>query len=195
MVIKVGEGENVQEVEIGGLNDLLSNEEFSKEFNSTVDSKISKAVDAFKEKGFKSAVEQEVETRLKNKDKKTPEQIQIEELQTQLKGVTTKAQEKELLEMRMKNEEMGRKTLKDSGLPDSLAKFFVNEDSEKSTENLKAAVEVLSDFKTNLTKGVLDKNNTKVPGNTIITPSGSLKEPGKGATKAEWLAYYKAKQK
>lgn len=189
MVIKVGEGENAQEVEIGGVSDLLSNEDFAKEFNSTVDSKISKAVEAYKEKGFKSAVDLAVEERLKAKETKTPEQIKIEELETQLKGVTTKAQEKELLEMRMKNEKEARKQFKDAGLPDSLIGFFVSEDSEKTNTNVETAIKELSNFKTELTKGVLDSNNTKVPGKTVVIDG--LTEPGKGATQAEWKEYYK----
>jgi hemerythrin superfamily protein len=192
MLIKVGDGEDAKDVEIGDVSNLMENEEFATQFQSAADSLVSKAVEAYKEKGFKSAVEKAVEDRLKAKETKTPEQLRIAELESTMEGLKTKAQEKELLEMKVKNSGTGRKALKDAELPDSLIDFLVSEDAAKTDDNVKKAVEILTSFKTDLTKKLLGENNTKVPGKVIKDNNGSLKEPGKGATKEQWTAYYKA---
>lgn len=175
------------------LEEALKDQNFSKQFQSYVDSQTSKAVEAFKQKGFVAAVEKEVETRLKAKETKTPEQIKFEEYEAKLADMQNKIAEKERLEMRIKNKESARTSFIEAKLPEGLLDFLVSEDAEKTKSNIEAATKMLEDFRTDVKKSIVSGNNIDVPGKTV--PGLTDKEPGPNATKEEWKAYYKRTQK
>lgn len=188
--IKVDEAQSAESstVEIK-LEDALKNPDFAKQLKSYVDSASGKAVEAYKDKGFAAAVDKAVESRIKARETKTPEQIKFDEYESKLAEMQSKIAEKELSEMRGKNKDLARGKFKEAKLPDSLLDFFVSEDEEKTNKNLEKAMKALGDFRDEVKKGVLSGNNTVVPGKTVTT--SGLKEPGPGATKQQWADYWK----
>lgn len=171
---------------------LMKNEDFAKQIRSFADSESSKAVDAFKEKGFKKAVETGVSEALEAKEKKTPHQIEVEELNKRLNAVETENQEKELKRLRSDNKVKAINFLKEKTLPSDMLDFLVSEESEKTDENVNIFATMMEDYGQAIKQGQLKGNNTFVPSSP--GNNDSLQEPGVDASKEEWKEYY-AKQK
>lgn len=172
------------------LDKLMENPDLQKQLQSFVDAQVGKAVEAYKQKGFQTAVEKEVEQRLKVKETKTPEQIRFEEYEAKLADMQNKMREKELTEMRLTNKEKARAKLLEAKLPEGLVDFIASEDSEKTEANIAAAVKVLEAYKTEITQSLLKGNNVQTPGRTA-KPGETLAEPGPNASKEEWANYWK----
>lgn len=172
--------------------ELMKNEDFAKQLRSFADSESSKAVDAFKEKGFKKAVEAGVAEALEAKEKKTPHQIEVEELNKRLNAVETENQEKELKRLRSDNKVKAINFLKDKSLPADLLDFLVSEESEKTDENINVFATMMENYGQAIKQGQLKENNTFVPSDP--GNGDSLQEPGEDASKEEWKEYYAKKQ-
>ena len=190
--------ENTQETQVTDVTEnkgfdsveaILADEKMGKMLTSHIDSQVGKAVEAYKEKGFASAVEKAVAERLKQQETKTPEQIKMDEMNAKLAAFEQQIRDKELNEMRLTNKSNASKKLTEAGLPLDLVDFIVSEDAEKTTANVDKVVNVLNKFMTETKQNVLKGNNVKSPGKTLIT--GDLQEPGENASKAEWAAYWK----
>ena len=177
------------------LDEARKNPEFEKQLASLVDSATTKAIATYKDKGFKSAVDEAVTARQKALETKTPDQIRIEEAEAKLEAMQATIADKERLEMRNSNKDVGRSAFKKAGLPDSLLDFFVTDNSESSKENIAKAIEALEGFKTTIKQELLGGNNITVPGKTKQTGDGTAKEPGPGATREQYMAWWKSQGK
>lgn len=192
----MSEVENVEVVEQEvTIDSLLSNEKTAKLVQSYADSISGKAVDSYRDKGFKTAVEKAVEDRIKALETKTPEQIKIDELASKLSAYEAKIQEKELFEMKTSNKEAARGKFKEAGLPDTLIDFFVDADSEKTNTNISKAIEALTGFKTSISQELLGSNNTQVPGKTVLNTQLNTGQAPDGLSKAEYIAWFKKNRK
>lgn len=181
--------ENKADSVIPDVNELIKNPDFIKNLQPIIDSQVSKGVEAYKEKGFKSAVEKEVELRLKAQTTKTPEQLKFDEYESKLAEMQQKIQQKELAELKLKNRELARSEFKD--LPEDLLDFFVSEDTELTKKNAEKIKTVLENYKTEIKKQILAGNNITVPGHQA---ESNLKDPGPNGTKEQWKEYYKNKK-
>lgn len=172
---------------------LLKNPDFTKKLNSFVDSKTTQAIKTYKEQGFASAVEKEVDNRLKARETKTPEQIRLEEAEAKLNKVLSDLAEKERSEMRLKNKDTARSLLTEAKVPDEILDFIVDFDGEKTKENVSKVLEIFTKFKTNIVQTEFSTNNTSVPPTKKIV--GNNKEPAENASKEEWMAYFRNNKK
>jgi len=152
-----------------------------------------KWAEAYKADKLPGMVDKEVETRLRARETKTPEQIKFDEYETKLAAMQNQIAEKEVFEMRSKNKELARGKFKEAGLPDTLLDFFVSEDETKTNDNIGIAIEALTGFKTSIKQDALGNNNIKVPGSDVVTDT----KTGHGipvptsANPKEWEAYHK----
>jgi hypothetical protein len=173
---------------------LLKNPDFTKKLNSFVDSKTTQAIKTYKEQGFATAVEKEVDNRLKARETKTPEQIRLEETEAKLNVVLSNLAEKERTEMRLKNKDTARSLLTEAKVPDDILDFIVDADGEKTKDNVSKVLEIFTKFKTNIVQTEFSNNNITVP-STKKVGNGNNKEPAENASKEEWMSYFRNTKK
>lgn len=107
---------NVNDITLEQFKNVLeTNQQINGYYQSTLDSKVSKGINTFKEKTMPSLIEEEIKKR--SNEGLTPEQLQLRELQAQLNAMKAEKEQAELL-----NANIGK--LKDNGLDTSLAKYI-----------------------------------------------------------------------
>lgn len=107
---------NVNDITLEQFKNVLeTNQQINGYYQSTLDSKVSKGINTFKEKTMPSLIEEEIKKR--SNEGLTPEQLQLRELQAQLDAMKAEKEQAELL-----NANIGK--LKDNGLDTSLAKYI-----------------------------------------------------------------------
>lgn len=107
---------NVNDITLEQFKNVLeTNKQINGYYQSTLDSKVSKGINTFKEKTMPSLIEEEIKKR--SNEGLTPEQLQLKELQAQLDAMKAEKEQAELL-----NANIGK--LKDNGLDTSLAKYI-----------------------------------------------------------------------
>lgn len=107
---------NVNDITLEQFKNVLeTNQQINGYYQSTLDSKVSKGINTFKEKTMPSLIEEEIKKR--DTSNLTPEQLQLKELQAQLDAMKAEKEQAELL-----NANIGK--LKDNGLDTSLAKYI-----------------------------------------------------------------------
>lgn len=149
----------------------IKNPEFEKAIRSYSDSYANKQVDAYKEKGFKTAVENEVAKRLEAKNHKEPWQIKLDEMELKQTELMSKLQDKELAEMRANNKANIANNIADYKLPSGLIDLLVSEETEKTEQNISLLKEAFENFGQSLKQDNIKGNNIKVPGKTGTTTS------------------------
>ena len=107
---------NVNDITLEQFKNVLeTNQQINGYYQSTLDSKVSKGINTFKEKTMPSLIDEEIKKR--SNEGLTPEQLQLRELQAQLDAMKAEKEQAELL-----NANIGK--LKDNGLDTSLAKYI-----------------------------------------------------------------------
>lgn len=107
---------NVNDITLEQFKNVLeTNQQINGYYQSTLDSKVSKGINTFKEKTMPSLIEEEIKKR--DTSNLTPEQLQLKELRAQLDAMKAEKEQAELL-----NANIGK--LKDNGLDTSLAKYI-----------------------------------------------------------------------
>lgn len=144
----------------------LQNPDFEKKVRSYADSYANKQVDAYKEKGFKTAVENEVSKRLEAKNHKEPWQIKLEEMELKQSELMNKLQDKELAEMKANNKANIVPNIADYKLPTELIDLLVSEETEKTERNISMLKEAFDNYGQFLKQESIKGNNIKVPGKT-----------------------------
>lgn len=100
-------------------NVLTNNKEIKGYYTSTVDSKVSKGINTFKEKTLPQLIEEGIKA--KSTEGLTEEQKQLRELQEQIEKMKQEKAQAELLES-------NRGKLKEQGLSEDLAKYVASDD-------------------------------------------------------------------
>lgn len=107
---------NVNDITLEQFKNVLeTNQQINGYYQSTLDSKVSKGINTFKEKTMPSLIEEEIKKR--DTSNLTPEQLQLKELQAQLDAMKAEKEQAELLNANISK-------LKDNGLDTSLAKYI-----------------------------------------------------------------------
>lgn len=107
---------NVNDITLEQFKNVLeTNQQINGYYQSTLDSKVSKGINTFKEKTMPSLIDEEIKKR--SNEGLTLEQLQLRELQAQLDAMKAEKEQAELL-----NANIGK--LKDNGLDTSLAKYI-----------------------------------------------------------------------
>lgn len=175
------------------LEDLLQSEDYSKKFQSLLDSEKTKAVEAFKEKTLPKRVEEEVAKKLEQKNHKDPWQIKLEEMQKQQEELQKKLEDKEKAEQRERLRNKALQTASEKGLPSNMVDYFLGEDEDSTVENLNLFEKTLSEYGKKIKEGVYKNKNTDVPSKESTTSAQGT--PGPNASKEEWIEYYKKQGK
>jgi len=171
--------------------EAMKDPDFARAINSYKDSAVSKGVESYKSGNFEEAVKKAVEQRLEESKKKTPEQIKIEEMAKTMEKMKADLEKERLEKIRLNNNSLARKALDAKGFPKDLADFIIGDTEEATNEKLGKLIEILSDYEQGKKTEALKNNNIKVPesaGNLDV----KVKEPGEGASKEDWKAYWKA---
>lgn len=187
-----------EEKVIPSFEEMMKDETFQKTFQSKLDSAVSKGVDTYKNGSFKNAVDEAAkklaDERLEAAKHKTPEQLQIEEMASNMKKLQSELAEERKIKQRATNKSLALKGLTDKGLPSGFIDFIVDDTEETTLNNLENISKVFNDYLQGIKTDNLKNNNTKVPEGHDVG-SGELKEPGPDATKAEWTTYFKSIKK
>lgn len=173
------------------LEDLLADEEYSKKFNSLLDSEKSKAVESYKENTLPKRVEERVKEELQKKEKKDPWQLKLEEMEKKQQDLMNQLTEKEKAEQREKLRNKAFKVATEKNLPTDVIDYFIGEDEDSTFENLGVLESTLSNYGENIKKDIYKNKNTGVQDKT--DNKSDPNRPGENATKEEWLEYYKNK--
>jgi mannitol-1-phosphate/altronate dehydrogenase len=172
----------------------MENPDFAKAMKSFADKEGSRQVEAFKNKTLPSTIEDEVKKRLEAQNHKEPWQIKLEEMEKQQNQLMEQLKQKERSELIQKNKNQALKTLTDKKLPSDILDYLVSDEQEKTNSSIEAFVSMMDNYTTNLKQDLLKSNNVRVPGQGE-TFTGGAQEPGEGASKAEWKAYWASQKK
>lgn len=154
-------------------NMLANNKAINGYYQSTLDSKVSKGINTFKEKTLPSLIEEEVKKR--TNENKTPEQIKLEELEAKLQAYE---QEKKMNEYKGK---IGG-VLKEKGLPSELIDIInLIEDEDVMNSNIDKLSEVW-------TSGINSAVDTKLSANNPVPPSTNSDGDGLTGVEREFYA-------
>jgi len=178
--------ENVDEVQKSA--ESSTPETFTKDqVQKLVDSEISKAVNKYKETTYRKDLEKGIAQALEDREKKTPEQLQIEKLQQELESERNIRLEKERAVLKDKNMKTAMELLASKNMPVELAEFVASEDDSKTTDSLNKIISALEGVVTKTKQSMIDGNNIKVPSKST---NDADNKPGPNASKAEWKNYY-----
>ena len=138
-------------------NVLTNNKEIKGYYTSTVDSKVSKGINTFKEKTLPQLIEEGIKA--KSTEGLTEEQKQLKALTEELERMKLEKEQAELLES-------NRKKLKDNNLSEDLAKYI------KADEDIEF-------FKNLITDGINAGVQEKIKGNNYTPPTDNNLGGGK----------------
>lgn len=173
-------------------DEALKNEDFSKSLMKYVDSAVSRGVETYKTKNFQEAVEKGVTEKIEASKYKTPDQLQMIEMQKTMSAMKEELAAEKLAKIRSTNKNLALKGLSEKGLPSGLSDFIITDTEETTLSNLDNITQIINDYQQGIKSENLKNNNIIVPtGDT--TTLGTLKEPGDGASKEEWKQYWKNK--
>ncbi|WP_455793602.1 capsid assembly scaffolding protein Gp46 family protein [Clostridium butyricum] len=111
---------NVNDITLEQFKNVLeTNQQINGYYQSTLDSKVSKGINTFKEKTMPSLIEEEIKKR--DTSNLTPEQLQLKELQAQLDAMKLEKEQAELLNANANK-------LKENGLDTGLAKYIKSDE-------------------------------------------------------------------
>ena len=153
-----------------------------------VDKAVQKGVETFREGKFENSVTERVNKTLEEREHKTPEQIQIIELQKQLNEEKAIRETRETENLKASNVQYSMNELQKAGIPTELASLFSSSNKEQTESNLKVVVDSISNLLTQAKQGSIDKGSIDQPFSKTTTET--VNKPPKGASKAdmkEWL--------
>lgn len=182
--------EEVKEVKgFTTFDEALKDEDFSKSLMKYVDSAVSKGVNTFKEGSFKEAVEKGIQEKIEAEKHKTPEQLQLIEMQKNMQAMQNELAQERLAKVRSTNKNLVLKGLTEKGLPTGLSDFIIADTEENTLSNLESMSKVISDFQQGIKTEQLNSNNIKVPSHENTSTDG-VKNPGANGSPEEWEAYF-----
>lgn len=193
-IVEESKNEEENKVVMPSFEEALKDEGFNKSIKSYVDSAVSKGVDTYKKGAFEDAVNKAMEERVEKSKHKTPDQLRIEEMSTQMERMNQQLIERELAESRAKNKNTALKELTDKGMPTGLIDFVIDDTEEATISNINGMTDVINNYLQGIKSEDLKHNNIKVP-NKENTSVNGIKEPAEGASKEEWRAYWKSTNK
>ncbi|WP_066892935.1 DUF4355 domain-containing protein [Clostridium nigeriense] len=141
-------------------NLLANNKEIKGYYTSTLDAKVSKGINTFKENSLPSIIEEELK-KASNKDK-TPEQIALEELQAKFNAL-----EKEKARAELSNKYT--KYLSEKGLSSDLVDFVLNDDEQVIESNISKLEKILQGSVETKVKERIGDNTYTPPANNKVT--------------------------
>lgn len=141
-------------------NLLANNKEVKGYYTSTLDTKVSKGINTFKENSLPSIIEEELK-KANNKDK-TPEQIALEELQAKFNTL-----EKEKARAELSNKYT--KYLGEKGLSSDLIDFVINDDEQVIESNISKLEKILQGSVETKVKERIGDNTYTPPANNKVT--------------------------
>ena len=174
-------------------DEALKDEVFSKSLMKYVDSAVSKGVDTYKTGSFQEAVDKGVTDKIEASKHKTPEQLQMIEMQKTMDTMKNELVTERLAKTRSSNKNLALKGLSDKGLPAGLSDFIIADTEEDTLKRLDNMTSIINDYQQGIKSEKLKNNNITVPSDTD-TPK-SLKEPGASASKEDWKNYWDKENK
>lgn len=154
------------DVESIGLEDfkkvLEGNKEVKAYYQSALDSGIGKGVATFKEKTLPGIIEEELKKA--NNKKKTPEQIELEELKAKFEALE---KEKTKADMTSKY----TKVLTEKGLNADLINFVLGENDETTTQNIESIEKIINGAVDNGVKNKLSSSSYTPPSESNVDNS------------------------
>lgn len=154
------------DVESIGLEDfkkvLEGNKEVKAYYQSALDSGIGKGVATFKEKTLPGIIEEELKKA--NNKKKTPEQLELEELKAKFEALE---KEKTKADMTSKY----TKVLTEKGLNADLINFVLGENDETTTQNIESIEKIINGAVDNGVKNKLSSSSYTPPSESNVDNS------------------------
>lgn len=141
---------------------LEGNKEVKAYYQSALDSGIGKGVATFKEKTLPGIIEEELKKA--NNKKKTPEQIELEELKAKFEALE---KEKTKADMTSKY----TKVLTEKGLNADLINFVLGENDETTTQNIESIEKIINGAVDNGVKNKLSSSSYTPPSESNVDNS------------------------
>lgn len=141
---------------------LEGNKEVKAYYQSALDSGIGKGVATFKEKTLPGIIEEELKKA--NNKKKTPEQIELEELKAKFEALE---KEKTKADMTSKY----TKVLTEKGLNTDLINFVLGENDETTTQNIESIEKIINGAVDNGVKNKLSSSSYTPPSESNVDNS------------------------
>lgn len=138
---------------------LEGNKEVKAYYQSALDSGIGKGVATFKEKTLPGIIEEELKKA--NNKKKTPEQIELEELKAKFEALE---KEKTKADMTSKY----TKVLTEKGLNADLINFVLGENDETTTQNIESIEKIINGAVDNGVKNKLSSSSYTPPSESNV---------------------------
>ena len=185
--------EEEEKVGLPSLDEMLKDDGFKKQFQSQLDSAVSKGVEAYKSGSFQIAVDKATEAKLEALKTKSPEQLQVEEVKNQMAALQKTIDDERNATTRAKNKNVALTGLTEKGLPAGLGDFITGDTEDETIKQLDNMTNVISEYVQGLKADGLKNNNIEVPHKETLSGAG-LKIPKADASAAEWEQYYIAKR-
>ena len=162
----------------------------SQKFKDILNAEKGKAVESFQKEKMPEMVQASVKAELENREKKTPEQLALEETQREIKQLKQEREQERKALLLDKNKGTVLSTLKEKNLTplQSLVDFVADSDDEATTTRLNTLVESVEKLLKQSNAGSLGSGKSEIPSNTS---EGGVNEPGPNASDQEWMDYYK----
>lgn len=141
---------------------LEGNKEVKAYYQSALDSGIGKGVATFKEKTLPGIIEEELKKA--NNKKKTPEQLELEELKAKFEALE---KEKAKADMTTKY----TKVLTEKGLNTDLINFVLGENDETTTQNIESIEKIINGAVDNGVKNKLSSSSYTPPSESNVDNS------------------------
>jgi len=175
--------------------DLLKSDEFrnSKEFIDFSNTFKGQVIETYSKEKLPELVNQRAEDVLRERENKTPEQLQMIELQKQIELLRTEKESETKGKLIQTNKSSALKSLTDSGLPTDFVDFFVSDNEQKTNDNVKLFTDSMEKYLQGIKQDGLKNNNVKVPSVDAVTQTGDqhgIPVPA-GDNPKEWEAYHK----
>lgn len=166
--------------------DVLRDPDYSK----AIDARVTGAINTYKEKGFKAAVEEELKKK-QLEGQKEPWQLEIEALKSELA-------KKEQENIRSSQKARALKVAAEKGLPSDILDYFLGASDEETDTKLGQLGKTFEEYTSKIKQEVLKSHNIGVPANgnkftqetnkEIKLPANASKEQYKEAMAAQLAA-------
>ena len=171
----------------------------SKDFIDLINAEKGKVVDAFQKEKLPSILDAEFEKRtklLEEKNKKTPEQIQLDEALKRIEKMEADslAEKREKLRLENKNRAFSEIANKNLKVPETILDKLISSEPEETTKNVKTFIDFIADYTSSIKTEKIKSNNAFEPGKDP-SGGGSIPIPDENATVADWEKYHRATRK
>jgi len=141
---------------------LLEDEEIKKAISQMADSEASRQVDAFKKNKLNSLVEEEVNKTLKQRETKTPEQIEKEELKAAVQALVKERDLEKASRLREANKNKALQLLGEKKLPTKMVDYFVNEEEELTIKAVETFVSMMDEYTSAVKQSIVKSTNIDI---------------------------------